>query len=162
MPIDLAVLTPLVKLGANPNYLWSVGATDFMFEPYENDIQFDRLKHIRTMEGVPKLAQAIMRIVLTQRGDYFEDSDWGSDTNANIGTKLNNGAFATVRESIIQGLIHYNQLNQDNPNSDEIIDSIDELQVVQDENDPRTMKVVISITTESGIGLRIIAPQVDN
>ena len=103
-----------------------------------------------------------MRIVLTQRGDYFEDSDWGSDTNANIGTKLNNGAFATVRESIIQGLIHYNQLNQDNPNSDEIIDSIDELQVVQDENDPRTMKVVISITTESGIGLRIIAPQVDN
>ena len=162
MPNDIAIIAPFNRSAANPNIARATGYTEFVFEPYENDIQFDRKKLVRQMTGVDKLVQSIMRIMLTTKGDSFEDSQWGSEMNNQIGSKLKSDSFAAVRESIIQALMHYNDINQDNPNSDEVINTIDELQVVSDLNDPRIVRTVIGVTTESGKGVRVVVPQVEN
>jgi phage baseplate assembly protein W len=162
MPFDIAIIAPLDKRGKTTDQLRGTGFTEFVFEPYENDVQFDRAKKVRQMSGTEKLVQSIMRILLTTKGDSFEDPDWGSEMNGQIGSKMRNDNFATVRESIITALTHYNYINRDNPDSDEVINTIDEIQVVSDLNDPRVMRVVVGVTTESGIGVRVIAPQVEN
>jgi hypothetical protein len=161
MPDDIAVISELDKVGRTRDQLRGTGATEFVFEPYENDIQFDRTKKVRQFSGTQKLVQSIMRILLTTIGDSFEDGEWGSQLNNRIGSKLLNEEYATARESIITALTHYNSLNEDNPNSDEIIETIDEIQVVSDIDDPRVIRVVVGVTTESGKGVRVIVPQVD-
>jgi len=162
MPNDILIIAPLNRSGKSPDYIRATGYTEFVFEPYENDIQFDRLKKMRTISGIDKLVQSIMRILLTTKGDSFEDQQWGSDLNSQIGSKMKNDNYAQTRESIIQALIHYNDVNQDNPDSDEVISTIDELQVVADLNDPRIVRVVVGVTTESGKGVRVVVPQVEN
>ena len=162
MPKDIIIIAPIVRESLSPDMARATGYTEFVFEPYENDIQFDRLKKVRTVSGVDKLVQSIMRILLTTKGDSFEDSQWGSELNNQIGSKVSSDSFAATRESIIQALIHYNEINQDNPDSDEVINTIDELQVVSDLNDPRIVRVVVGVTTESGKGVRVVVPQVDN
>lgn len=161
MPNDIAIIAPLIRENFTQDQVRATGYTEFIFEPYENDVQFDRTRKVRQLSGTDKLVQAIMRILLTTKGDSFEDSDWGSDLNGNIGSKLSSQNYATVRESIISALTHYNSLNADNPSSDEVINTIDELQVVSDLNDPRIIRVVVGVTTESGKGLRVIVPQVE-
>lgn len=162
MPNDIAIIAPLVTIGHPPGYARSVGATEFIFQPYENDIQFDRTKSLMLVSGVSKLVQSLMRIILTTLGDSFEDPLWGTNVTSQIGSKMSNDNFSAVRESIIQALIHYNDINQDNPNSDEVINTIDELVVVQDLDDPRTIRIVVGVTNESGNGVRVIVPQVIN
>jgi phage baseplate assembly protein W len=162
MPNDIAIIAPLVKIGKSPDFLRATGNTEFIFEPYENDIQFNRSKALVLVSGTDKLIQSIMRVILTHLGDSFEDAKWGSALDSQIGSKMANDNYAVVRESIIQALIHYNDVNQDNPNSDEVIKTIDELAVVQDLNDPRVIRVVVGVTSESGNGVRVIVPQVIN
>lgn len=162
MPNDIAIIAPLSKVNKDPNYIRATGYTEFIFEPYENDIQFNPARQVITFSGAQKLVQSIMRIVLTTLGASYEDPLWGSELNNQIGSKLLTSNFAEVRESIISALKHYNDVNQDNPNSDEVINTIDELVVVKDNNDPRVMRVVIGVTTEAGDGVRVIVPQVIN
>lgn len=161
MPQDLSIIQPLRQVGQPKDYLRATGDTQFIFQTYENDLQFNNLKQLYTFSGLPKLVQAIMRAAITPLGSYFEDRAWGSEMDGNIGSKMDNEAFAIARQSIIDALTHYNVLNFDNPNSDEVISTIDELQVVQDLNDPRVMRVVIGVTTESGLSTRVVVPQVD-
>jgi phage baseplate assembly protein W len=161
MPNDIAIIAPLIKSGLSPDLVRATGFTEFIFQPYENDIQFDRLRKVRQLSGTDKLVQSIMRILLTTKGESFEDSEWGSELNSNIGSKISNDSYASTRESIIAALVHYNSLNADNPDSDEVIETIDELQVVSDIDDPRVIRVVVGVTTESGKSLRVIVPQVE-
>jgi phage baseplate assembly protein W len=162
MPNDIAVISAIDKINASPELLRAVGATSFIFQPYENDVQFDRLKHVRQFSGTQKLVQSIMRILLTRLGDSYEDSKWGSDINNEIGSKIANENYAIIRESIIAALTHYNQINQDNPDSDEVISTIDLIQVVADTTDPRIIRVVVGVTTESGVSVQVVVPQVNN
>ena len=161
MPDDIAIIAPLDKKNRNPDVVRATGYTEFVFEPYENDVQFDRIKHVRQFSGTEKLVQSIMRVLLTTIGDSFEDSEWGSEMNNRIGSKTSNENYSEIRESVIKALTHYNQINSDNPSSDEVIDTIDEIQVVQDLDDPRIMRVVVGVTTESGKGVRVVVQQVD-
>lgn len=160
MPNDILVIAPLVSAGLNPGQLHGVGATQFIFEPYQNDVQFDGLRNVMILSGTTKLVQSIMRIMLTPVGTSLEDARWGADLSAGIGSKMGNDNFSQIRQSVIDALTHYNDVNQDNPNSDEVINTIDELLVVNDIGDPRVIRVVLGITTESGIGIKIVAPQV--
>ena len=161
MPNDIAIISPLDKKNKNPDVIRATGYTEFVFEPYENDIQFDGLKKVVQFSGIQKLVQSIMRVLLTTRGDSFEDVDWGSEINGAIGSKMRTDNYAAVRESVIEALKHYNDINSDNPSSDEVISTIDELQVVQDLDDPRVMRIVLGITTESGQAVRVVVPQVE-
>lgn len=161
MPNDIAIISAISRASLTTDQRRGIGYTEFIFEPYENDVQFDRVRKLRMVTGVDKLVQSMMRILLTAIGDSFEDRFWGSELNAQIGSKISNDNYAAVRESIIAALVHYNSLNADNPSSDEVIDTIDEMQVVSDPNDPRIVRVVVGVTTESGKGVRVIVPQVE-
>ena len=160
MPNDIAIFAPLNKKGLSNDQLRGVANTNFVFQPFENDIQFDQLKRVRTVSGVTKLVQSILRLLLTDTGSYFEDGDWGSSANNQIGGKFDSEKYATSEQGIIDALKHYNEINRDNPNPDEVINTIDELRVVQDTDDPRKMRIYIGITTESGQSFQVSVPQV--
>lgn len=161
MPIELAIMAPLSRAGLTQDQLRATGFTTSVFEPFLNDIQFDRNKLIMTYTGTDKLAQSILRIILTDKGTYSEDASWGSACNTLIGSKFDQARFAKTQQSIIDALKHYNEINQDNPNSDEVIETIDELRVVQDLADPRKMRIFLGVTSESGKSFRVSVPQVE-
>ena len=160
MPNDIAIFAPFNKKGMSNDQLRGASNTNFIFQPFENDLQFDQLKHLRTVTGVTKLVQSILRMLLTDTGSYFEDSEWGSEVNNRIGEKFDSEKYATAEQSIIDALKHYNEINKDNPNSDEVISTIDELRVVKDLDDPRKLRIYIGITTESGQSFKVSVPQV--
>jgi hypothetical protein len=169
MADDIYILTKLDMTDLSKDAQRALGSTVFKFEPYENDIQFDMVKKVRMASGVDKLIQSVMRIILTNKGEYIEDGGWGADMQAQIGGKVDHNRFATLRQNIIDALIHYNEVNSDNPNSDEVINTIDDLRVVSgliDKdivpgfNDPRALRIYLAFTTESGKGVRVTVPQV--
>jgi len=159
MPIDLAIIKKLDKVSAGQSNIIGTGNTNYIWESYENDIQFDTLNQFMTISGTTKLAQGIMKIILTRKGDNIEDPDYGTLINTMIGTKFTSDVFAEVQSEIIDALIHYNLINSDNPDSDEVIQIIDEIKVVQDLNEPRAMKIRVAITTESGKSIGVEVPQ---
>jgi len=161
MAYDLAIMMPIDRAALPEGFQLAVGETDYVIQPFENDFQFDRLKRMMTVSGTRKLVQSILRIMLTENGEYIEDQYWGAGIGGLIGSKLDSDKYAKATERITEALKHYNAINSDNPNSDEIISTIDELRVVQDLDDPRTMRVVLGITTESGKSIRVSVPQTE-
>jgi phage baseplate assembly protein W len=160
MPIDLGVLRKLDKPAMTGQLVKSTGNTNFTWEAYEGDIQIDRLNNLMQVEGLTKLAQGIFKIVLTPIGSNQEDPNYGSLLNDQIGSKMDTEKFAHLQTSIVDALTHYNSINQDNPSSDEVIETIDEVRLVQSLDDPRQIKVQISVTTESGKSVSVQVPQV--
>ena len=160
MPIDLAIVRKLNKGEETPGTIINTGNGNFIWESFENDIQIDALNQIVVVEGTTKLAQSIMKIILTPKGSLPDDPEYGTDLNLSVGSKFNSETFADVQTEITDALIHYNLINADNPDSDEVIEVIDEIKVVQDLDDPRAMKIVVSVTTEAGNPVRVTVPQI--
>jgi hypothetical protein len=91
MPLDLAVMMPIDRAALSESLRRSVGATDYIIEPFQNDLQFDSAKHLRMASGTPKLVQSILRVMMTSKGEYIEDAQWGAGIAAMVGGKLNSG-----------------------------------------------------------------------
>lgn len=165
MPEDIGILTLLDKPRLDDLIIKSTGDTDYSWCPYTNDVQLDSVNQIITLSGLTKLAQGIVKIVLTEKGSHPEDSLYGTELNTIIGSKTITGnvaaeQFADIRSEIIDALKHYNLINRDNPDSDEVIETIDDIRIVQDLDEPRAINVQISVTSESGQPIRIEVPQV--
>lgn len=160
MPVDMGVLKKLDRPSLAGEIIKSTGNTSYTWEAYEGDIQIDNLNHFVPITGVTKLAQGMFKIVLTPLGANSEDSSYGSLLNVQIGSKMDNDKFAEIQTSIVDALTHYNELNQDNPDSDEVIETIDEVRLVRDLDDPRAIKIQIAVTTESGKEVRVEVPQI--
>lgn len=169
MPYDLAILVPLNKATANgtaPNQsaaastIVGTGNTNYIWESYENDLQLDQLNNIITLQGTAKLAQEIMKILLTPIGTVAADLNYGTTLSTVIGSKLTTEMYAEVQTEVINALIHLNELNIDNPNSDEVIETIDVVRTVAVAGEPRQMNIQVSITTESGLPVTVTVPQV--
>jgi hypothetical protein len=159
--VDLAIISPLDTKGLTVDQVRGTGFTKYIFQPYANDIQFDNLKLVRHFTGTEKLIQSLMRIIIQPKGSYFEDPEWGGTIDDQVGNKMDNERIANTRQSVIDSITHYNEVNADNPNSDEIVDTIDELRVVEDLDDPRVIRVYLGITTESGLSIGVTVPQVE-
>ena len=159
MPRDIAIYTR-VPGTATDAYKKSIGRTDFVFEIFSNDIQFNTGKQVITTEGTLKIVQSILKILLTKQGENVEDGDYGADLDVGVGEKLNQQSYADLRSNILDALNHYNLLNQDNENPDEIIGNIDEVKVTRDTQDPRIILIYIKVTTQAGNLVSVIVPQV--
>lgn len=157
--MDVAIITKLDKASLTPGDLRGVGATTYTWESYENDLQLDSLNSLVMVEGVDKLAQSIMKIILTPKGSDPDDPDYGTNLNLSIGEKFSSEAYSQAQTEVVSALIHLNQINIDNPNSDEVIETIDNVSTVADADDPRSMRIYVSVTTESGKRLNVVAPQ---
>jgi hypothetical protein len=160
MPIDMGVLKKLDRPSLSNEILKSTGSTNYTWEAYGGDIQLDALNKFIVLEGTTKLAQAMFKILLTPIGSIIEDSEYGTELSASVGQKLDSERFADIQTSVVDALIHHNLINQDNPNSDEVIETIDDIRVVQDIDEPRAMKVQVTVTTESGKSVVLQVPQV--
>jgi len=160
MPIDIGVLQKLDKGSIDPATLKSTGNTNYTWAAYEGDFQLHALKDFITVDGTTKLAQGIFKIVLTPLGSNTEDPLYGTDLPTIIGGKLDSAVFAQTTSSVIDALTYYNLINQDNPNSDEVIRTIDLVRVVNDLNDPRAVMIQISVTSESGKVVAVQVPQI--
>jgi phage baseplate assembly protein W len=160
MPTDLGILKRLDKPRLSGQIIKSTGSTSYTWEAYEGDIQVDARNQLIPVDGTTKLAQGIFKIVLTPKGSNIEDPEYGTIMADSIGGKLDSEKFAVMQSSIIDALIHYNLINQDNPNSDEVIETIDLIRVVADPDDPRALKNQIAVTSESGKAVKIEVPQV--
>lgn len=160
MPIDIGVLKRVDRASLGNQLAKSFGATTYTWQAYEGDMQFDGLKRAITLDGTTKLAQGIFKIVLTPIGSNPEDSDYGTEMDTFIGDKLDTEKFSAIQTSIVNALTHYNVINQDNPNSDEVIQTIDEVRLVQNLDDPRQIDIQIAVTTESGKTVKVQVPQV--
>lgn len=159
MPQDIAIVKLLDKATTDSATLRGTGSTNYIWESYENDIQLDRLNVLVMMTGTAKLAQSIMKIVLTPKGSDPDDPEYGTLIHTAVGEKFTSEQFAIVQTEVINALIHLNQINIDNPDSDEVIETIDNVNTVRDLDDPRAMRIVIEVTTESGKPVTITSPQ---
>jgi hypothetical protein len=61
---------------------------------------------------------------------------------------------------VINALIHLNEINLDNPNSDEVIETIDVVRTVASIDDPRAISIQVKVTTESGKSVAVQVPQI--
>jgi phage baseplate assembly protein W len=160
MPLDFGILKKLDKPRMDQATIKSTGNTNYTWETYEGDIHLDGLNRFITLEGTTKLAQGIYKMILTQKGSNIEDPDYGTNLPERIGDKLNSEKYASIQTEIIDALVYYNAINQNNPNSDEVIETIDLVRVIADIDDPRAIKIQVSVTTESGKPVNVEVPQV--
>ena len=161
MPQDVAILARFDPYGRPTELIKAVGKTDFVFSVYDNDLQFTNARQLRTVEGTDKLVQGILKILLTKKGENFEDGEYGMVGLDDIGGKISQEHYATIRTGIVDALSYYNQLNLDNDNNDEIIGDINEVKIVRDDTDPRVFLIYISLVTNSGKQVRVTVPQVE-
>ena len=75
-----------------------------------------------------------------------------------MGSKFDTERFANTRAEIVDALVHLNAINRDNPDSDEVIQIIDTIDVSEDLDEPRAMRIRIVVTTESGKRLQVETP----
>lgn len=160
MPIDLGVLSKLDKAQLGNSITKSTGNTSYTWESFEGDFQLDGTHNPITVDGTTKLAQGMFSIILTPLGSNPADPDYGTDLLSLIGDVVDSDKFATITSEIIDALTYYNLLNQDNPNSDEVIQTIDFVRVVKDIDDPRAIKIQVSVTSESGKQVNLQVPQI--
>lgn len=160
MPQDLGVLTKLDKARIGPSITKSTGNTTYTWEAYQGDIQLSGTHALVMVTGTTKLAQGMFKIILTPLGSNPADPDYGTNLLSLVGTNVDSDKFSTITSEIIDALTHYNLINQDNPNSDEVIQTIDFVRVVQDLDDPRAIKIQVSVTTESGLPVNLQVPQI--
>ncbi len=138
----------------------NIGATNFVFSVYENDIQFTAGKQIRILSGTERLIQSILKILLTPKGSMLEDVDYGTNLDAGIGSKMQQENYADLQAGVVSALQYLMLLDADNPNPDEVIDQVNEVRAVQDTEDPRAILIYISVVTRSGKLVNVVVPQV--
>lgn len=159
MPLDIALLVRLDKANTDPSTLRGTGNTNYTWESYENDIQLDDMNKLIELSGTAKLAQSIMKIILTPKGSDPDDLNYGSNIQTSIGEKFSSEQYAHVQTEVVDALIHLNKINSDNPNSDEVIETIDDVTTYQSLDDPRAMRITVRVTTESGQSVTVTSPQ---
>lgn len=95
-----------------------------------NDLIVDSSRDFALVEGANCLAQEMMKILVTERGDNIYLPMYGSLLNSFVGVPLNIDELrANVKTDIIDTLRIYQFINQANPNLDEQIDTLQSLAV---------------------------------
>ena len=160
MPKDIAILKRINYSSQSEVARRNIGKTDFVFSVFENDVQFTSGKQIRMMEGTDKLVQGILKILLTPKGSSLEDPLYGANLDVGIGNKLQQANYSDLRSGVYSALDYYTTLNANNDNPDEVIQEIYDVKAVRDDKDPRIILVYVSVITQSGKKVSVVAPQV--
>jgi phage baseplate assembly protein W len=158
MPDDIAILSRVNKGQLTDAELLALAGADYTFEPYNNDFQFDSYGLIVTYTGTNKLAQSVLKSLLTNVGEHAEDINYGSALDSHIGEKVGQAMYTNLTNSVADCLKHYNAINMDNDNSDEFIETIDNVEVFGEANEPRQMTIKVHLTTESGKAVNMEFP----
>lgn len=130
---------PFPQLGSSTEY----------FGEQSNDLQFNHINDLDTVEGLNKLKQDINKILMTARGSNIFFELYGSDLQTMIGNKVKFDVIsAKIRDEVIGALQVLQFVNIENPNLDEQLDMLQFLEIEQIEMGK--FEVKISVTTISG------------
>lgn len=160
MPEDIGIMTDVATALLEENVRRALGATKYVFSSYDNDLQFDASGKIRMFTGKEKLVQSALKILLTDLGTAAEDQVYGTTLAAYLGGKMTQDAYTDLVDTVQQAIIHYNDLNSENENSDEYVDTIDQITVSASETDPRILVLVVKMTNEAGNPVDISVPMI--
>ena len=168
MPIDFGVLSVVDKAAVPSSLAGQLGGTIYNWEAFEGDIQLNARRRFVEVSSTDKLAQGMFKIILTPLGSNPMDPNYGTNLLTSIGGNIDISKVADIQTEIINALTYYNSLNQDNPNSDEVIETIDTINVISGATDqthqldPRSISIQIGVTTESGIPVILQVPQINH
>ena len=98
-----------------------------------NDLYLDYSAGLKTLSGVDKLKQDVLKILLTERGTNSEDVLYGSNLlPLLLGTKQSlTGLYADIKREVIDSIKYLDELNINNEDPDERIYKIESLEVVK-------------------------------
>jgi phage baseplate assembly protein W len=122
----------------------------YTFELGTNDIILAPNKQFKILQGIQKMKQNVIKLLLTERGSHPDDPLYGTLLHSYIGMKMNSYVFAGVKREIVNGLTYYNQLNIDNPNPEELIDKLQDFKITRNETSPTAILVEFSIINQTG------------
>ena len=160
MPQDIAIMASIEKAILDAKTKSQLAGIDYVFSTYANDIQFDASGKIVMFENKNKLVQSALKILLTELGQAAEDADYGSEIVTFLGNKMNQESYTELVASVQQAMKHYNELNGDNSEPREYIESIDSVDVSASSVDPRVLVLSMTLTNEAGETVSITVPTV--
>lgn len=125
------------------------------------DVHLDENGELLVVASSEKVRQSVIKAILTKQGENQFHLTYGSSLQAIVGRKIDNFTLLTLQQSI-QNAIFFLQAEQrglQNLPDDERILRLSDIQVREDESDPRVLKVVIAVTTgnyeEVSLGLNL-------
>jgi len=123
------------------------------------DISFDGLQRIKTLGGINKVRQEIIKILLTIKGSDIFDSSFGSTLSSTIGQKLTDAKIAEMVFSINSAIGYLIKIQRASEVPDnEQITGISELKLTRDTNDIRRIICKIKVILASYDEVDITTP----
>lgn len=105
---------------------------EFVWGESSNDLQPDSLTGFRVVSGTEKLAQDIIKILLTERGSNTLFPLYGSVLHSLLGQKSDPDFMrGQIVDDIKDSLIILQNINRDNPNLDEQIQTLESVSIEQ-------------------------------
>lgn len=114
---------------------------------YTKDINFDEYGKVEVLQGIDKLVQYIRKAILTELGNnpFFES--YGSNISKIIGNKFDLTTQANLQNYINETINYLIDIQRDilDLPSDETLAKIDNIRMIQDDVDPRLVRLEINI-----------------
>lgn len=133
----------------NPPIPAQPGDPNYYFGEQSNDLQFNMVNDLDTVEGIEKLKQDINKILLTERGTNTNFPLYGTALQTLIGNKVNFQVLkAKVHDEVVSALQVLQFINVNNPNPDEKPDTLEFLSIEQPS--VSEIDITLNVITESG------------
>jgi len=118
----------------------------------QNDISFDEIGRLKDVESLPRVKQAVIKALLTTRGNNPDQPDYGSTLYDSVGKELLPLSYLRIQQTIqdtVARLIESQSENADISPDDEVILGLDDMQITETDTDPRKVliKLVILVGT---------------
>ncbi len=113
------------------------------------DVNFDTSGRLETLEGSDKVRQQVLKALLTVKSANLMNNQYGSGLSDYIGSRIDGFLAARIHHTIIEAinlLIDEQATNSDLPDSEKVV-SINNVEASQDPNEPRTINVIVTVTT---------------
>lgn len=151
---DIMVGTPVSSLNVDQSFFVN-NNINYILMDNMSDIHFDDYGLLVMTNGEKKVSQNIILNLLTETGTIYPEAI-GSDLKKYIGEKVTNKVISEIGDTVIKCIETVNDYNIDNYDKNEYLYSIDNVDVYNDENDPRQINISISVTTADGDTINVI------
>lgn len=137
--------TDQVTLPSNELFVWT---------SYYNDLQVDSNGNIAQVTGTDKLAQDIVKILVTQRGSNINMPLYGTNLPSIVGQKMDFQFLqGQILTEVTDALIILQSLLQYGSNPDEQISSLQSIKVTLDTPTQVSIELVVITLSQKALGL---------
>lgn len=117
----------------------------------KQDIEFNGVGDVVMSNGHQKIVERVLKAMLTKYGDSAEDVMFGSALDNLIGSELDVTASATIQKAVYDTITYLIQLQTGvELEPDEIITSVVNIKIKQDEKIPTKLNIEIVVSDSNG------------